>query len=151
MRCMDTPPYQPPVTNADRAGDEQHLKLLSVFYYIYGGLTAIGGCFGLIYVAIGLGFLFGPDIVEDEDVPAQLIGGAMAIFGGCFTLVLLAIGALIIYAGVCLSRKRNYIFCMVIAAILCLNIPLGTLLGVFTFVVLSRPSVKAMFERPRTY
>ena len=37
---------------------------------------------------------------------------------------------------------------MVIAALECLSVPLGTLLGVFTLVVLSRPSVRDSFDRP---
>jgi hypothetical protein len=36
---------------------------------------------------------------------------------------------------------------MVIAIITCLSVPLGTALGVFTLIVLARPSVKQLFER----
>ncbi len=55
-------------------------------------------------------------------------------------------GGLTAYAGRCLRARKNYTFLLVMAA---LNgtfiMPLGTLLGVFTFVVLMRPSVKALF------
>jgi hypothetical protein len=47
-----------------------------------------------------------------------------------------------------LSERRNPTFIMVIAAIQCLNMPLGTALGVFTIVVLQRASVKRLFEHP---
>ena len=36
-------------------------------------------------------------------------------------------------------------FCVVVAAISCCFTPLGTVLGVFTLIVLFRPSVKALF------
>lgn len=38
-------------------------------------------------------------------------------------------------------------FCMVMAAISCFEIPCGALLGVFTFIVLDRASVKRLFDR----
>ena len=34
-----------------------------------------------------------------------------------------------------------------VAGLNCLHMPLGTLLGVFTFIVLARPSVQALFEQ----
>jgi hypothetical protein len=45
-----------------------------------------------------------------------------------------------------LARKRRK-FYIVIAAICCAVFPLGTPLGVFTILVLSRPEVKAMFQQ----
>src|SRR5438128_6559299 len=53
----------------------------------------------------------------------------------------------ILIAGRSLSRREGYSFALVIACIECLFIPFGTILGVFTIVVLSRESVKASFER----
>jgi hypothetical protein len=40
----------------------------------------------------------------------------------------------------------HYIFCLVIAAVECIFMPFGTVLGVFTIIVLQRPTVKAMFR-----
>ena len=38
--------------------------------------------------------------------------------------------------------------CIVMAALACLSMPFGTVLGVFTIIVLARPSVQALFSRP---
>jgi hypothetical protein len=38
-------------------------------------------------------------------------------------------------------------FCLVTAGLACLFQPVGLVLGVFTFLVLLRPSVKILFER----
>jgi hypothetical protein len=46
-----------------------------------------------------------------------------------------------------LSTRQRRTFCMVIAALNCMNAPLGTLLGVFTFIVLGRDSVRLEFEK----
>ena len=40
---------------------------------------------------------------------------------------------------------------MIIAGINCLGIPLGTTLGVFTFIVLLRPSVQHVFDTDQPY
>ena len=37
------------------------------------------------------------------------------------------------------------------ACVCCVNIPLGTALGVFTLIVLSRPGVKAIYDRVAYY
>jgi len=51
----------------------------------------------------------------------------------------------IIIAGRCLAKRKHYMFCLVIAAISCIFMPFGTVLGVFTIIVLMRPSVKELF------
>lgn len=44
-----------------------------------------------------------------------------------------------------LSRRRHHVFCLVIAGIECLVMPFGTVLGVFTIIVLTKESVREMF------
>ena len=39
----------------------------------------------------------------------------------------------------------HYTFCFVMAALACAFFPFGTILGIFTIVVLVRPGVKEMF------
>jgi protein-S-isoprenylcysteine O-methyltransferase Ste14 len=138
------PPQTP--SNVQRRQDEQHLTLLSIFYYIYGAFSLVAGCFGVVYLVMAAVIFASPEMVEDDEVPAAVISGIMAVVGGCVLLLALGMGAVIIYAGYSLSQHRNYIFCIVIGALICLNIPIGTVLGVFTIVVLLRPSVKALFE-----
>jgi hypothetical protein len=48
-------------------------------------------------------------------------------------------------AGRFLARRRHHTFCMVIAAVACTFMPLGTVLGVFSLIVLSRESVRESF------
>lgn len=56
-----------------------------------------------------------------------------------------AFAVCVILAGRFIVRRKHYIFCLVIASLNCLFMPFGTILGVFTIVVLIRPSVKALF------
>jgi len=56
------------------------------------------------------------------------------------------LAALALVSAAMLKRRRRRIFCMVVAAMLCLFHPFGTVLGVFTLLVLARPSVKDAFK-----
>src|SRR5260370_11463091 len=58
----------------------------------------------------------------------------------------LAVTFLTYFTGRSLRDRRHRVFCLIIAAICCLQIPWGTAIGVCTFMVLSRPSVRAQFE-----
>ena len=47
-----------------------------------------------------------------------------------------------------LAARRNWTFCFVVACLSCMNVPLGTILGVFTILVLQRPGMKGVFGLP---
>ena len=54
----------------------------------------------------------------------------------------------VILAGRFLARRTHYMYCLIVAGIECLFTPFGTVLGVFTIVVLVQPAVKAIFQGP---
>lgn len=66
--------------------------------------------------------------------------GAVGILGGWTLAFVVAL------AGRYLARQTHYTFCMVVAGLACLCVPPGTVLGVFTIMVLIRPSVKELFD-----
>jgi len=39
--------------------DDEHLRLLSIFHYVYAGVVALGATFPVIHVAIGAAFVIG--------------------------------------------------------------------------------------------
>jgi len=125
--------------------DEQYLRLLSVFHYVVGGLVALFACIPLIHLTIGIAILVGA--IDDAPALAGLIMVIMAMF---FIIVGWTLGVFIIIAGRCLAKRKHYMFCLVIAAISCIFMPFGTVLGVFTIIVLMRPSVKELFESDKS-
>ena len=130
--------------------DDEHLRILSICHYVYGGVKAAVACIPLIYVAVGLFMLLGSIMAgSDEGAPPAIIGGIFIVIGGAVVLFGWAVAACVIYAGRCLTQRKHRTFCFVMAAVCCLSIPFGTVLGVFTIIVLSRPSVKALFEAGR--
>lgn len=120
--------------------DEQYLELLSVFHYVVGGLLAFFTCIPLIHLAIGIAMLAGA--VDDAPTIVGLFFVLMATFliTAGWTLAIC-----IVIAGRYLAKRKRYMFCLVIAAITCTFMPFGTVLGVFTIIVLMRPSVKELF------
>ena len=46
-----------------------------------------------------------------------------------------------------LMRYRHRTFCIVMAAIHCLYVPIGTVLGIFTIIILCKPEAQALFEQ----
>ncbi|MEZ0276825.1 MAG: hypothetical protein ACAH88_18090 [Roseimicrobium sp.] len=64
------------------------------------------------------------------------------LFFGFFILVDVVMNVL---AAVSLARCRNRTLCFITGGINCLSFPFGTVLGVFTIIVLNRESVRAKF------
>ena len=59
-----------------------------------------------------------------------------------------AIGNLL--SGLYLRARKYRMFSIIVAALNCLQIPFGTVLGVFTIVVLVRESVRELYEPTNT-
>jgi hypothetical protein len=131
--------------------DDQHLKLLSIFHYVVGGLTALFSLFGLVHLIFGLVMILAPEKLDSKgQPPPAFIGWMFAIIGGTIITVGWLFAGFIVTAGRFLARHRHYLFCLVMAGIECMLMPFGTVLGVFTIVVLMRASVKQMFTANHT-
>jgi hypothetical protein len=123
-----------------RRSDADHLKLLSIGFYIQSGISLLMGLYGLVY--IGLGLAGGGVGRPGEAFPTAIFVwmGAALLIGG------LLMAALNLVAGRSLTRKQNLTLVQILAGLSCLHVPYGTALGVLTFMVLGRPTVKALFE-----
>ena len=128
--------------------DVEHLRLLRIGFLVWGGLSVLFALFPLIHVTLGTALLAGGLAGEGEGDPA-LVGVMFILIGGFLSLLFAVIAALELYAARCLRERRRRTFCIVAAGVTCLGFPIGTILGVFAIMVLTRPSVAAMFDRPR--
>lgn len=126
--------------------DLEHLKLLAIFHYVVAGMAALFACIPFIHFFIGLALATGA--LPDTDPGAQPVGIGLMIFAGLFILSGWTLAAFIAYAGRSLQTRKRYTFCLVMAGIECIFMPFGTVLGVFTIIVLMRDSVKELFGRP---
>jgi TRAP-type uncharacterized transport system fused permease subunit len=128
--------------------DREHPRLLSIFHYVVGGLTALFGCFPCIHLAIGIAFVSGafPEPGRGQEMPPAFLGWIFIAVGASLIIFFWTIAIMTILGGRFLARQRHYMYCFVVAVIECLMMPFGTVLGVFTIIVLIRPSVKSLFE-----
>jgi hypothetical protein len=129
--------------------DQEHLRLLSIFHYIAAGLACFLPFASLIYIGMGVAIVSGKfPTTTPHGAGAPEFGGWVFICFGAFIFVLGVLAALLNFlAGRALARRERRTLVQVVAGLNCLHMPLGTLLGVFTFVVLARPSVQALFNR----
>jgi hypothetical protein len=122
--------------------DLEHLRLLSIFHYIVAGLAALFSCVPILHAVIGFVIIFAE---PTADSPPSFVGLVIVIVAFSIIASGWALAFCIYKAGRFLSERRKHKFCIVIAAIMCIFTPLGTVLGVFTIIILTRPSVKALF------
>jgi hypothetical protein len=134
-----------------RMKDQEHLRLLVVGYYVYAGVNALFSLMPLLHVGMGVLMLTTPGFMAPPrsgagGPPPQWFGWFFIAFGACFILVGETLALLNLVAARCIAARRRRIFCYVVAGFDCINVPFGTLLGVFTFLVLGRQSVQAEFD-----
>jgi hypothetical protein len=125
--------------------DREHLRLLAVFHYVVGGLAALFASIFLVHVFMGGLMTFRPEALGSGEPAPGFIGVLFMVFGSAALILGWAFAGTLIYAGRCLLATRRYTFCLVVAAVACAFAPFGTVLGVFTILVLLRPSVKQLF------
>jgi predicted membrane channel-forming protein YqfA (hemolysin III family) len=129
--------------------DKEHLRLLAIFHYVVAGLAALFSFFPLLYTTVGAVFIFAArhgTAKPSEELPPEFLGWIFAVIGSVLFLIGIAMAICILIAGRSLAQRKRYSFALVMGCIECLFVPFGTILGVFTIVVLSRESVKALFS-----
>jgi hypothetical protein len=126
--------------------DESHVRLLSIFHYILAAPAALFSSLFLMHFFLGAAMLGGLFNSTGKDAPPPAVGILFMAIGGAIVLIGWAFAGCLVAAGWSLASRKRYTFCLVVAGLECvLCNPLGTVLGVFSIVVLLRPSVKALF------
>lgn len=105
----------------------------------------------LIYVAVGAMFITNMGGMATPSTPSAppppaFVGWFFIAFGAIITFFGEVLALCTFFVGRSLAARKNWLFCVIIAAFNCLHMPLGTALGVFTLIVLLRQSVKATFQ-----
>jgi hypothetical protein len=161
----------PYATSGPSASDASQLQLLSILYYVWGALVMLLSSIFIIHIVLGILMInnaafFKPSTAfpssatpfpggtasappfatfSANNAPPIWFGYFMAVMGCCAVLIGWTFGILNILSGRRIAQRRSRVFTMVIAAINCISFPLGTALGVFTIIVLSKDSVKAVY------
>lgn len=128
----------------------EQLRLLGIFHYVVGGMHALFGCFGLLHLGVGLAMLVMPGSWNGapESVPS-FFPWIFVVSGGLWVLFGVGLGVLTALAGRFIAQRRRRTYCIVVAAMNCAMVPFGTVLGIFSLILLSREDVVADFQGAR--
>lgn len=126
--------------------DLEHLKILSTFHYVLAGLAALFACFPFLHLAVGVGMVVGSGDMGNQDPVLPWAGWFFIAISTIFIVCGWAYAICVALAGRFLSQRRRYTFCLVMAGISCMFFPFGTVLGIFTLILLLREPVKSTFE-----
>lgn len=127
--------------------DAENLNLLAVFHYVVGGIGFLFACFPVIHLVIGIMMLGGPGATRGDAPAPEMVG---YLFIGIAVFLVLAgwtMATCTIISGRMIAKRRKRMFSFVVAAILCAFMPFGTVLGVFTLIVLNKESVKELYSK----
>jgi hypothetical protein len=133
--------------------DEEHLRLLSLFHYVSGGLTIAFSMMFIFHVGFMAFIAARPDLFDQgrgkggEAFPTEVFG-FMAVIFGLFILLGICYGISQIISGRFLRQKKHLMFSCVVALPGIIFIPYGTILCTMTLIVLNRPSVKNLYLPP---
>jgi len=130
--------------------DRDQLNLLAIFHYVVAAILGLTGFAALIYVAAGVVMLsLGGEFGGKGGPPPAFLGWILIAVGALIGVLFWSAAAANVYSGRCLARRRRRLLCFTVAICDCMMfVPYGTLLGIFTIVVLVRPSVIRLFEDP---
>lgn len=141
----------PPLLRDQRKVDADHLKMLAIFHFVVAGLALFGIGFLFLHYAMMNSFMSNPKLwhARKDGLPPQEFFAMFRWFYVVFG-ALLTVGSIAnLLSGLWIRARRNRMFSLVIAGINCIQVPFGTVLGVFTIIVLMRDSVRELYEAQR--
>lgn len=138
---------QPPDAQNQERRDIEQIKVLAIFHFVFASLALVGTAFLAVHYVMMHTVFANPEMwkSQHEAPPPKAFFDAFIwfyVFMGVFLVIGLILNAL---SGFFLLRKRNRLFSIIIAGLDCLQIPFGTVLGVFTLILLSRDSVRHLY------
>ena len=144
--AVDQTPLEQAKPKAALTGDEEYLRLLAIFHYVVAGMAALFSLFPVFHLLFGLFMILGQSrFPSNGGPPIAFMGLFFVVFALTFIALGLTFAAFVFVTGRFLAHRKHYTFCLVMAAVECIFMPFGTVLGVFTIITLVRDTVKRLF------
>lgn len=123
----------------DEKKARSHVTLVGVLHICFGALSILGAL--IAFIAI---YFAGNFIPEEEDLAKNILGSIRIII----PTIIGIIGFIDLLCGITLFsyKKWSRVFVIVISALNCLNIPIGTAKGVYSIWALMQPDVEKLFD-----
>ena len=80
------------------AQHDDHLRILSIFHYVVGGVTALFACIPIIHLVVGI-ILVVAGLSAEEGGPPAFIGVLFIVVALLFIVCGWALAACLVYAG----------------------------------------------------
>ncbi|MEO6567323.1 MAG: hypothetical protein ABIO94_01060 [Opitutaceae bacterium] len=140
----------PPLMCDQRKIDADHLRLLAIFHFVLAALSVVGIGFLFLHGFIMHTVFENPEMWKDQKggPPPEQFFAIFKWFYAIFGVMVVGSGLANLFSGLFIRRNVYRTFSLIVAGSNCLCVPLGTVLGVFTFVVLLRDSVRERYEHP---
>jgi hypothetical protein len=127
--------------------DESDLNLLATLHYVWSGLLGCGTV-GVVGYCLLIGGLMGATASSaGGGGEAAVAVGVTLVMGLVVGAMMLALFVIHLLAASGLKKRKRKVLIYVASALMCTSVPLGTLLGIFTFMTLGRSGVKELFDR----
>ncbi len=142
------PPPQLPRQHDQKSVDAGHLDLLAIFHFVLAGFCLLGLGFIFLHGFMMHTVMGNPAIWENVKAPVPP-GEFLAIFQWFYVFMgfsAVLMGFANLTAGLCIRKRRCRTLTLVVAGFDCMIVPFGTVLGVFTIIVLARDSVRETYD-----
>jgi hypothetical protein len=130
--------------------DAENLNLLAVFHYVVAGIGFLFACIPVLHLVMGIVMIIASSTATGQNAAAAVpagIGYLFTIVAAFFILLGWTAAACTAISGRLIAQRRHRQFSFVMGAILCAFMPFGTVLGVFTIILLNKASVKEIYAR----
>ena len=121
---------------------DKQINIIGILWIVYGALGIFAG-FLIFFLLFGLSFI--PDVGYPGTVILRGFGVGMGIF---FTL--LSLPEVLAGYGVLKGKEWGRILCLIMSFLNLVNIPLGTALGIYSFVILTKEESIGLFQTKNT-
>ncbi len=126
--------------------DHEHLRILSQLYLIEAGVQIVIGAVAMCLTLFGAFFVLSAEIFLQAADMMRAMGWILALLGGLVTVGAWIQAILDFGVSKALTNRTRRKFCMFVAAGECIFVPFGTILAIATFFVLTRASVRPLFD-----
>ncbi len=124
--------------------EEKTLDLIALLHQILAVITGITSLIPLVYLIFGV-FLLNVDGGAGDPTP-RVFALVYIIISTLLILAGWTLAVLVFIAGIKLRKRQSYKYCMVIAFMECLLLPLGPILGIYTIITLNQEEYIYLFE-----
>ena len=116
-----------------------HVSLVAGLHIGYGALKIFGAIFMLLAIRFAWGF-----IPDEEEIVQDIFRTLFSILPS----VIAFFGIIDVLSGIALFSYKQWsrVLMIIISALNCLNIPIGTAIGVYSLWALMKPEVLELFE-----